>query len=142
VRSDNLKYCLALDKTIRLFPKIFPSGVESMWHIFQTYILDYEDDRQGVYMTQPQTGVHEDEVDTLLMVIFSTFYLPGEYLNPQAVIAYHDDGDFEIVSMLNYQHGDHLTFQLRANIFTGSSNDFLGEFRKASNIWFRVKYGF
>ena len=93
-------------------------------------------------MTQPQTGVHEDEVDTLLMVIFSTFYLPGEYLNPQAVFAYHDDGDWEIVSMLNYQHGDHLTFQLRANIFTGSSNDFLGEFRKASHIWLRVKYGF
>jgi len=141
-QSDNFKYCLAFDKTFWKPHFLWPSGLAASFQIFQTYILDYEGSKRKVHYIVGQTNAHEDEVDTLLIAIFSSAYMPGEYLKPQIAMVWHDDGDWEIIPAVTYEVSENVTVNLKATIFTGPRKSLIGEFQDSSNIWLRIKWGF
>lgn len=142
VRTDTFNYVLALDKTFYRPRFLWANGLTCMFHIYQGYILDYEDSKKKRHYITGQTGAHVDEVETMFMLILQSAYLPGEYLVPTLVGAYNDDGGWEIVSQLSYQWNDHISTVLAAVIWTGQNENLYGEFQKSSNVSFRIKYGF
>lgn len=142
VRTDTFNYCLALDKTFWKPRFLWPSGLTCMFHIFQTYILDYEDSKRKRHYLVGQTNAHADEVETIFAAIFTSTYLPGEYLVPTLAVVYKDDGDWEIMPSLAYTIGNNYTVTLAACVLSGPNDTLLGEFQKSSNVSLRIKYGF
>jgi hypothetical protein len=142
VRSNNFQYVLALDKTFYGMRTLFPSGLTCMFHIYQTYLLDYEHDHKKRHFLVGQTNADADEVETMFAVIMQSTYLPGEYLVPTLAVVYKEDGAWEIMPSISYQWNDHISTVLAATIWSGDNDDLLGEFQKSSNVSFRIKYGF
>ena len=142
VRSDNFNYALTLQKTFWRPYILWPSGLDCQLYIFQSMILDYEHSKRKRHYLVPQTNAHADRVETILAFILTSAYLPGEYLKPQLLVAYKEDGDWWIWPQLTYEFTERITATLAAHIYTGPFDGLIGEFQKSSNVLFRIKYGF
>jgi len=142
VRSDNWNYALTLQKTFWKPYNLWPSGLDTQFYVFQSVILDYEDSKTKRHYLVPQTNAHADEFETIFALIFAAAYLPGEYLKPQLLVAYKDDGDWWIWPQITYEFTERITGTIAAHIYTGPFDGLLGEFQKSSNVLFRLKYGF
>jgi hypothetical protein len=142
VRSDNWNYALALDKTFWRPYRLWPSGLSCTFQLFQSHILDYEHSKTKRHYIVPQTNAHADRWETVLIAVVTTAYLPGEYLKPQMLVAYKDDGDWWIAPGVTYEFTERITAFLGAHLYSGPFDGLIGEFQKSSNVLLRVKYGF
>ena len=129
VKKDYLTYCLGIERNF--FVDMLVSA-----QLIQTIITNWNDNLLQM------NGSPLDEVDNIITLMISQFFLADDQLKPQILVAYHDDGGWWIQPKVPWEVNDHLKLTIGANVFDGKYNDLLGQMSHTDQIFCEIKYSF